>query len=107
MVLLIPGAIVLGLMGLCASLYVWIQCASVDIVPAIIMCIVTVVVFGLLILWGILKSKKTDKPYYYIPVVIIFFVGVCLFAFQSQIFDFYTSIFAQIGPGSLPSTQLN
>lgn len=107
MVLLLPIAITIGLMGLAASIYVWIQCASVEAAPAIIMCIVTVVVFGLLILWGILKSKKADKPYYLISIGIMFVVGALLLAFQSQIVDFYGSLFAQIGPGSLPNTQLN
>ena len=107
MVLLLPIAVAIGLMGLGTSLYVWIQCTSIEAVPAIIMCIVTVIVFGLLTLWGILKSKKADKPYYLVSVGIMFLVGALLLAFQIQIVDFYGSIFAQIGPGSLPNTQIN
>ena len=107
MVLILPIAVAIGLMGLGASLYVWIQCASVEAVPAIIMCVVMVIAYGLLTLWGILKSKKADKPYYLISVGIMFVAGALLLVFQSQIIDFYRSLFAQIGPGSLPNTQLN
>lgn len=94
MVLLLPIAIAIGLMGIVASMYVWIQCASVEAAPAIIMCIVTVIVFGLLTIWGILKTKKADRPYYLISIGIIFVVGGLLLAFQGQIVDFYGSLFA-------------
>ena len=94
MILLLPIAVAIGLMGLGASLFVWIQCASIEAASAIIMCIVTVVVYGLLTLWGVIQSKKADKPYYLISVGIIFVIGALLLAFQSQIVDFYGSLFA-------------
>ena len=94
MILLLPIAVAVGLMGLGASLYVWVQCASIEPVPAIIMCIVTVIVFGLLTIWGVLKAKKADRPYYLISIGIMFVVGGLLLAFQGQIVDFYGSLFA-------------
>lgn len=107
MILLLPIAIAIGLMGVGSTIYVWIQCASIATVPAIVMCVVTILIYGLLVFLSIKKALKTDKPYYLISIGIIAVIGLLMLAFQSQITDLYGSLFLQIGPESLPNTQVN
>ena len=107
MVLLLPIVVTIGLMGIGSTIYVWIQCASITAAPAVVMCVITILLYGLLVFWGIRKTLKTDKPFYLIPVGIIFVIALIMLALQNQITDLYGSLFLPIGPGSLPNTQVN
>lgn len=107
MVLLLPIAIAIGLMGVGSTVYVWIQCVSIATAPAVVMCVATILLYGLLVFWGIRKALKTGKPYYLISIGVIAAIGLVMLAFQNQIVDIYGSLFLQIGPGSLPNTQVN
>lgn len=101
MVLLIPIAIIIGLLSLIAVLYVGMQCAQVLPILAVIMCVFTILLFGLLVFWGIRKTKRTDKPYYFISVGIMFVIGLAFLIFRNQIVGFYENLILPIGPGSL------
>lgn len=107
MVLLIPAAIIIGLLSLGAVLYVGIQCAQITPSLAVIMCVLIIVLFGILVFWSIKKTKRTNKPYYFISVGIMFVIGLLFLAFQNQIVEFYGDLVLPIGPGALPNSKVN
>ena len=107
MILLIPIAIVTGLIGMGSTLYVWIQCASIAITPAVVLCVITALLYGLLVYLGIRKALKTDKPYYLVSIGIIVTVGLIMLAFQNQIINLFGNIFSQVSSGVLPNSQVN
>lgn len=93
MVVLLPIVICIGIFSLASTLHVWFQCVDINSIPAIVMCIITVIIYGLLGFWSIRKTIKRDKPYYFIAAGIMMISATITLLFSNQIIDLYGKLF--------------
>lgn len=107
MIMLIPIATILTLATIGLLLIVWIPCIQIAPLLATILCVFSVFVIGAAMFVGIKFSKKAGKPIYLGVAVILFLLASVAALFRTQIIDYYNSVIAMIGPGSLPPNMLN
>lgn len=64
MVLLLPFAIIIGIISVVLAVSFCVKCAACGTTALVAAIVLFTILFGVIIAWGIIKTKRTNKPFY-------------------------------------------
>lgn len=92
MILLIPISAFLALASVGLLIYAWLPCMQIELMPAAVLCAISIAFLGLLALWSINYSNKTRKPIYFLVAIAVFLASGITAMYKTAIADFYSTI---------------
>lgn len=88
MVLLLPFAIIIGIISVVLAVSFCVKCAACGTTALVAAIVLFSILFGVIITLGIIKTIKSKKPFYLVSLIIILLISATALLFQDKIIYF-------------------